>query len=181
MFETVSAAVDDEANKFELHRMFDEAERDPRVRDAWTRFHAVSAAVRGEWRTGGDALRARVWKAVQTDLAPGEDCERGNADSNPCWGRLAAVAVAAGVAVAVVVTMSAPGDSVDGGVSRHAQQVISQAAAPRLVLQNEISPADLERLNKYMMHHVQHKAMYRPDVSSFAKFVTYAQIKEENR
>jgi len=55
--ESVSALMDDEADDLELGRVLREAERDPTVREVWSRYHLISAAMRGQanvpagWRT----------------------------------------------------------------------------------------------------------------------------------
>ena len=179
LLETVSAAVDNEAGEFELRRVLDAASRDARVRDAWKRQHAVSAALRGEWRGGGDALRGRVWDALGGQPAPagaGDDV-----DSRPLRGGLAALAAAAGIAAAVILTMTFQPDPAEEGAARFAERAVPGDEAPRLALGNEIPPADLERLNAYVMHHVQYKAMHQPGVSSFTKFVTYPAEALEDR
>ena len=91
MLETVSAVMDDEASEFELRRLLDEAARNPEIRDAWRRYHLIGVALRGEWRTGGDELRAGVRKAVRAGPPAGEDVEGRATDRNSWWGRLAAV------------------------------------------------------------------------------------------
>ncbi len=70
VLETASAAVDDEADEPELRRMLDEAYSDDGVRAAWVRYHAVSAAMRGQWCSGTSRLRTRVWNALQADRQP---------------------------------------------------------------------------------------------------------------
>ena len=64
--ETLSAAVDGEATDAEMRRLLDEAEEDPELRAAWKRYHSIGAALRGERRPGGDALRERVWADLQS-------------------------------------------------------------------------------------------------------------------
>lgn len=80
VLETASAAVDDEADEPELRRMLDEAGYNAELRDAWERYHAVSAAMRGEWCLGAEQLRARVWEALQGELESGTDPVTGDTD-----------------------------------------------------------------------------------------------------
>ena len=67
--EALSAAVDGEADDLELRRMLDAAADDPELQEAWQRYHSIGASMRGEWRTGTDALRERVWQQLQSDGA----------------------------------------------------------------------------------------------------------------
>ncbi len=64
--EALSAAMDGEADELELRRVLDAAAEDPELQGTWKRFHATSAVMRGEWRSGSDALRERVWQQLES-------------------------------------------------------------------------------------------------------------------
>ena len=90
LFETLSAAMDNEASEFELRRVFDEARRNPRLRDAWGRYHAIGAALRDELHAGDSELRERIRDALQADRAEDDVCSGPHVEDNPkcdCWWR----------------------------------------------------------------------------------------------
>jgi len=178
--EAVSAATDNEANEFELRRLLDEAARDPELRTAWNRQHEVSAALRGEWCGGGVDLGARLHAAIREESSARRGHRQQSAASQPFWSKLAAVAVTAGVAAAFTFALLAPPESPDVQTPLIVGEPLVEETAVQYSLQNEIPPAELKRLNAYMMHHVQHQAMFRPGVSSFTKFVTYPVESTEN-
>ena len=76
--ETLSAAVDGEATESELREVLDEAKEDPELRAAWTRYHSIGAAFRGEWRPRTNALRERVWNVLRSEpLQAADDSSAG--------------------------------------------------------------------------------------------------------
>ena len=70
LLEGVSAALDGEADAAELRQVLDASGKDPELRSAWSRYQAIGAGMRGELRVGTDALRERVWDALQEEPAP---------------------------------------------------------------------------------------------------------------
>jgi sigma-E factor negative regulatory protein RseA len=62
--QSLSAAMDDEADAFELRRVLDELNRDPELRGAWERYHLIGSVMRGEHRAVRPGLRERVWQAL---------------------------------------------------------------------------------------------------------------------
>ena len=66
MLEGVSAAVDGRANDAELEQVLDASRDDCELRRTWARYHAIGAAMRGEWRPGAAALRERVRESLRS-------------------------------------------------------------------------------------------------------------------
>ncbi len=62
--QSLSAAMDDEADAFELRRVLDELGRDAELRSLWDRYHLIGSALRGEPIHVPDALRERIWQAL---------------------------------------------------------------------------------------------------------------------
>tara|TARA_B100000676_G_C17783125_1_gene682987 strand:- start:510 stop:782 length:273 start_codon:yes stop_codon:yes gene_type:complete len=86
-------------------------------------------------------------------------------------GRITGVAVAAGVAFAIIFGLGA-------GEEEPASQLTSAVhiEGPTLSqpnMGNQASPSDVQRANAYMMHHVQQQALNQPGVTSFVKLVTF--------
>ena len=71
--ETLSAAMDSEATEAEIRSGLDAAKKDPELRAAWRRYHAIGAALRGELHPGADAMRERVWNALQSESSQAAD------------------------------------------------------------------------------------------------------------
>ena len=173
MFESLSAAMDNEAGTFELRRLLDEASRNPQLREAWMRYHAIGAVLREEWQAGGSELRERVRRAPQARSASvaWRRCLR---DAwGPCRGRAVAAACAVVASIAVVLSVNPAGVPVGEPGGRSAAGPLPGETGGQ-TLQDGSSQAEFDRLNAYMLHHVQHGAMHRPGVSSFTKVVTYA-------
>ena len=110
--ESLSAVMDDEADEFEIRRVLNEAASDPELRGVWERFHLVRSVMRGEGRlrTTG-TLNARFWSQIDMGDAVAADAVVESIGAAPhlprpawvAWGqRIAGVAVASGVAAAVI-------------------------------------------------------------------------------
>lgn len=191
--QSLSAAMDDEADAFELRRVLDELDRDPDLRGVWSRYHLIGAAMRGERgrRGAGGAdpgLRDRVWEALAEGGAVADadapDGQQAQATAKPrrgSWaGRLTGLAVAATVAFAVVVGFDAlqPTPAVTPGVAAvepvAARPVpVADAVLPRARLASEVSPSDLRRAQAYMLHHAQQQALNQAGMMSLVKMATY--------
>ena len=175
--ESLSAAIDDEADEFELRRVLDEMHKDPELRDLWDRYHTAGQILRGEPGSLESSLRNRVWAALD---APEQSNSLGlhaleepaSAGTRGQWmGRITGVAVAAGVAFAIIFGLGA-------GEEEPASQLTSAVniEGPTLSqpnMGNQASPSDVQRANAYMMHHVQQQALNQPGVTSFVKLVTF--------
>lgn len=198
--QSLSAAVDDEADAFELRRVLDELDRDPQLREAWARYHLIGAVMRGERRVPGAGrsdgdLGERVWHALSAPPAEAAEAMAGavllQGDAQPSrrrWvGRTTALAVAASAAFAVVIGFdalqspppsTAPAVAVEAPVQPIAVPVVSGPAieergVPRLRQASEVSASDVRRAHAYMLRHAQHQALNQSGVMSLVKMATY--------
>ena len=73
--ESLSAAMDDEADAFELRRVLDEAKADADLREQWYRFHVVRDALSSGMEHYRPELRERIWAALNEPEADGEVAE----------------------------------------------------------------------------------------------------------
>ena len=172
--EALSAAVDNEADEFELRRVIDEAGKDPALRDTWERYHVVSAVLADRATDASiasrEALKNRIWQeldyANEDDEAGYEALPEpaGRTGFSPWIGRAVGFAVALGVAALVVVGSDGLFEAPGGG--QVADLDVPPAAA-------EPTAEDRVRSDAYLMHHVQHTALNRSGVMSFVKVVTY--------
>jgi sigma-E factor negative regulatory protein RseA len=180
--ESLSAVMDGEADEFELRRVLDEVGRDDRLREQWVRYHVARAVLRREYREAHADLGARVWEAVTGEGSVASDVPVALAVPeprvSPRTGRLVGMGVAAAVALAVVAGVNLWRDA-DPPVPAVAVAnpmegtIAGTIEGPVVRLGTEVTPVDLRRARAYMIHHVQHKAMTQPGVSSFAKMVAF--------
>ena len=176
--ESLSAAIDDEADEFELRRVLDEMQKDPALRHLWERYHMLGRLLRGEHVDAGAQLRERVWAALGEQDADEPEAISGadsggssRAASGPWIGRITGMAVAATVAFAII--FGAGSDDEPAPELADAAVSIDGPALQVPQFGTEISPSDLERANAYMIHHVQQQALNQPGVTSFVKLVTF--------
>ena len=187
--ESLSAAMDDEADAFELRRMLDEAQGDEALREQWHRYHLVRDVLRDQMQADHPRqLRSNTWQALLEAPDEAEDLddyslsllvsEQAEAKSSPTrstWmGRLAGGAVAAAVAALVVI---------NGGVFEQSNDASFVAGAPdavRLapvniapVMYEQATPRDHQRQHGLMLRHIQSRAMNQPGVAAFAKMATF--------
>jgi sigma-E factor negative regulatory protein RseA len=194
--QSLSAAIDDEADAFELRRVLDELNRDPELQAAWDRFHLIGSALRGERRTVRSDMRDRIWIALDGDPGALEVAEapatldrldaveveqpapRGSRR------RYAGLAVAASVAFAVAIGSSFFGTGTDGealpelaaadvGASAVAAPAVAPAEFRRATQATDVPAPDLQRAHAYMLHHTQQQAMNQSSVMSLVKLATY--------
>lgn len=183
--EALSAAVDGEADVFELRRVLDEVGRSEELTEAWRRYHLIGDRLRGEANRLDDetlsAMGNRVWASLGDELtevpavpaallAEVPDAEPQASSGTAAWKRIAPFAVAASVAAAVMLGLGGTG-------SERAEPLVAQGdieiEGPIVQLESEVSPSDVQRANAYMLHHVQQKALNNPGVASFVKVVTF--------
>ncbi|HEX7035773.1 MAG TPA: sigma-E factor negative regulatory protein [Pseudomonadales bacterium] len=156
--QSLSAAIDDEADAFELRRVMDELGRDPELRAVWDRYHLIGDVLRADRRTWprgthdplGLELRERVWQALDggasaDDADPIPEAEPvpvATAAAGPrrsSLGRYTGLAVAASAAFAVVLGFggfwsddSADSPAATGLVASDAAGVMSGNPVPAL-------------------------------------------------
>lgn len=190
--QSLSAAIDDEADAFELRRVLDELGRDDELRSLWDRYHLIGNAVRGEPSRWPSSLRERVWAALddaaelpgQADAAVPEEpvaAAEPPAARRSRAGRYTGLAVAASVAFAVVIGLNGIGGSepvsappvaaVQAPVP--AAGALPESQAAQVNLAREVSPSDVQRAHAYMLHHAQQQALNQAGVMSFVKLATY--------
>jgi sigma-E factor negative regulatory protein RseA len=197
--QSLSAAIDDEADAFELRRVLDELSRDPGLLALWDRYHLIGSVLRGDRKPVPIDLRERVWNALQA--APDESEEDltstvREADTTVVvpaaatqrrsyLGRYTGLAVAASVAFAVVLGFGGmwSGDELQSGeliatdtagvMTGAAAPAIGDASAPAVDLASEVSPSDVQRAQAYILHHTQQQALNQAGVMSFVKLATY--------
>ncbi len=188
--ESLSAAIDGEADQFELRRVLDEVGRDPQLRASWQRYHAIGALIRGDGRVRPptavsplDRLRAGIdGSASATEALASSHRSR--------VGRLAGAGVAAMVALGIVIGFgdfstaplederaiaeaSLPIMGIPASV-RRAPDVIEapDLSAPALAAADaarrtaDLRPfpteSDMVRSQAYMLMHAHHMALSRP-------------------
>jgi len=177
--ESLSAAVDGEADEFELRRVLDELPKDALLRSAWSRYHLIGAVVRSE-RMVSRSLRERVWAELDleaADMTPvpevqpaaaGED--RGRAP----WASLAGMAVAAAVAFAVVLVGIESGvDEESAGPAVVASAPVAPPTTGGVVLTRAMTPQERDHIQSLMLRHTQQLGMNQPGLAAFTKMVTY--------
>jgi sigma-E factor negative regulatory protein RseA len=183
--EFLSAAMDDEADEFELRRLLDEASEDQSLHAVWQRYHLVRGVLQQVGYGSRTASAQRIdslWRRI--DAGEGLD-EQIAADgrSAPSWvGRIAGVAVAATVALAIVLGFNLTEQDPTGSAALLADiQSLDQstlqadtrnAGAP--VLDEFPSQDDMQRTRAYMLHHAQHTSMYQqPGAVPFVKVAAF--------
>jgi sigma-E factor negative regulatory protein RseA len=183
--ESLSAVMDGEADDFEMRRALDEASDNPALRGVWERYHLVRSVLRGEGRAPMNSLGDRFWSRIDAgegadDLieAPALGPPIDSRTRRPGWGlRIAGVAVAAGVAAAVVVGFRV---NEAGNVETPKVAVVEPAAAPPAMvlfddeMRGPVAPAALVvQHHAYMMHHARHVALNNQSVMPFVKVAAF--------
>lgn len=196
--ESLSAVIDGEADEFELRRVLDEIGKDRELAASWERYHVIGATLRGERTLVGAGMRERIWAELEVEAGEPALAEIASPDggtipvSTAGKRRWAPLAVAATVALAVVVGFagfdelggeSAPvlaaspaaetAPDVTNGSSNNPtvlaeQQSLYQAVA----LREEVSDADQNRTDAYIVRHYQQIGMDQPGIG-FTRMVAY--------
>ena len=171
LHESLSAAIDDEAEELELRRVLNATRDDPELRAKWQRAHLIGGAIRGE--------AAQLGKGGNGEALPWHD-EPALADGAATAWRLA---LAHGVVAAGdgrgrrlgrrggvgVVMLFGDGDF-DIGASDEAPPVVAERAAAPPALARLPSELDLRRADAYLLRHAQHTAVSSPPAAMpFAK------------
>jgi len=186
--ESLSAAMDGEADAFELRRVLDEATNNDELREQWHRFHVMRDFMRDSMQEYHPQLRDEIHAALnQPEDAEAELAEvvltessGTGAPKRGAWlGRIGGTAVAAAVAVVVMV---------NGGVFDDEQTEFADnefttpqlagvpprgAAALEPVLYQQATDIDKQRQHALMLHHIQQRAMNQASMTSFVKLATF--------
>jgi sigma-E factor negative regulatory protein RseA len=184
--EAVSAAIDDEADEFELRRVLDEVHKDPDLKQAWERYHLVGAVLRKEHQAADAALRERVWAELDMAADAGvpvvlsEAARSAPKSSGSLLNRLTGVAVAATVALAVALIGINLTDnaSTSSPVVADLQSARQSAPAPATLTAEATTPGvvtdrDQARTAALMLAHAQNLGMNQSGLAAFTKMVTY--------
>lgn len=176
--ESLSAAIDGEAEPLELRRVLNAVAEDADLLARWRSAHVVGSVIRGE----ATAAEARPPPLEDT---PADGPDRAALGRRWRWlGPVASGAVAAGAALAVVLVFgrldtagSAPGTA--GSAADMARVEQTQPGPGQRLLADGQSPAgplvapseqDVRRANTYLLHHARHAAVSaRPAAMPFVK------------
>jgi len=174
--ESLSAVMDGEADQFEIRRVLDEAAQDSALRGVWERYHLARSVMRGEGRTlRRGELGHGFWARVDADAAAVPEDAPATASLVPDaavpasrWNqRLIGVAVAAGMAAAVIIGLGR--ESQPGTPTNSAPVAIVTSADALSLPVAEVdetdgfvaqpSATDVQRARAYMLHHAQQVAL----------------------
>lgn len=172
--------MDGEADEFELRRVLDEAAQDAALEALWQRYHLVRGVLQDRrYRSGSDTAHMvdTMWRRI--DAGEALDETRRSTGVSSWTGRIAAVAVAATVAVAVIVGVDVAKREAGAGDPQVAavvdrDDVVAARAPADPVLEPFPSRVDMQRTRAYMLHHAQHTSMYnQAGVVPFVKVVAF--------
>jgi negative regulator of sigma E activity len=180
--ESLSAAMDDEADAFELRRVLDEAKQDESLREQWHRFALVRDVLRRDMQHYQPGLRKAMWQRLNETPMDEQDvsehlhevpADERRARRSPWIGRLTGTAVAAGVAILVMVN----GGVFESDLNPQPDYAGVQSAltggdlAP--VMYQQATALDQQRQQGLMLHHIQQRAMNQASLASFVKVATF--------
>ena len=184
--ESLSAALDDEADAFELRRVIDEACQDEALLEEWSRLNLMRDVIRDDLTYFRPDLKQRTWdeltrldetsQAPVVELAATQSQPEAGAKQQSMLGWLTGVGVATAAAVLVMINggLFQPQTS---GPSLANSDIGVNPGNPELarpVMYQQATAADLQRQNGFIVRHFQHNAINRAGVVNFAKMATYA-------
>ena len=174
--ESLSAAIDGEADELELRRVLNAANEDANLRAKWRRMHLIGSVVRRETPSSITAPLP-AWPATvdahpdhdDTDLGPIGSRERARRRMGGRW--LAPLGSAAlAVATALVVVLYFGPREQDASLPAVAER--PQAPVPGLA--NVPTELDIQRANAYIYRHARQTSIARPAAMPFAKVLSTA-------
>jgi sigma-E factor negative regulatory protein RseA len=182
--ESLSAAMDGEADAFELRRVLDEAKSNSELRDYWHRQHLLRDVLQGARVNTQVRLRERLLSQMQAlnldQQATSDVVAEPVKKSGPvsAWlGRITGVAVAM-VTAAVVITNGDFLTNEFGGADLpemaigSAQRENTHLLTP--VMYERATVADWVRTNAYTVHHLQQNAVNKPGAVAFIRLGTFS-------
>lgn len=182
--ESLSAAMDGEADAFELRRFVDEAAVDSDLREQWHRWHVMRDVMCAQVDNYRPGLRDAMWaelNAESADDSPSASVTELPARSagptaKPWLGRVAGLAVAVGVAALVALN----GGVFDDAPATQSFAVANPASATPVsadrntqVLYTHVTDEDRQRHYGRVLGHIQSRAMNQNGIASFVKVATY--------
>lgn len=179
--------MDDEADAFELRRVFDEARNNPDLRSYWYRQHLLGSVIRGERVDDHYVLRERLLAEMEELSDEDEEPvfvtaqpEPPSGSSNRWFGRITGTAVSLAVAALVVINgdLLTGGDDEPGFSGGFAEQRVSDVRLPQTVRTEPVmydlaTPADRNRTDAFIVHHIQQNALNRPGAASLIRFIAF--------
>ena len=205
--EALSAAVDDEAEELELHRVLNAVGKDPELRAKWERMHLIGSIVRGETTRADTEGRVLDIDDETPDESMLSDVARPAGASARWVGPVTGVAVAAAVVIAVALDVLDGGEGVDGplvaevpdssdpstglasatpGATPDPADALVDSSGPALAAVPELDPvpseADLARAHDYLVQHAQHASFpTRGPGMHHVKVLTVSDTQDEAR
>lgn len=174
MSEKLSALIDNELDDLERERALKELGRDSELVEAWSRYHIIGLAMRGDQVSPGVDLADRVAQHLHSETAPAPG-SRGERSRGAWLGSAGNLALAASMAVVLVA----------GGVilglqdERPARNVASGADA-RVMFADEATrwdgadPGAEDALNALLIEHGEFtSASGMNGLTAYTKFVAY--------
>ncbi len=181
--ESLSAAMDNEADAFELRRVLDEAKQDESLREQWYRFALVRDVMREDMQHYQPGLRESIWEAMNATEDQDEDVTQPLRDvsvdkqknqRSPWIGRLTGTAVAAVVAVLVMINGGVFDSEIEPVAADYAGvQPALRGGDLAPVMYQQATPVDQQRQQALMLHHIQQRAMNQASLASFVKVATF--------
>ena len=180
--ESLSAAMDDEADAFELRRVLDEAKQDSDLREQWYRLALVRDVMRGDMQNYQPGLRESIWQALNETENQDADVTQPLRDvsidpqqnqRSPWIGRLPGTAVAGVVAVLVMVNGGVFDSEIEPAADYAGVQPALSGGELAPVMYQQATPIDQQRQQALMLHHIQQRAMNQASLASFVKVATF--------
>ncbi|XOV82093.1 MAG: sigma-E factor negative regulatory protein [bacterium] len=180
--ESLSAAMDNEADAFELRRVLDEAKQDADLREQWYRFALVRDVMREDMQHYQPGLRESIWAAMSEGDDPQADVTQPLRDvsidtqkqqRSPWIGRLTGTSVAAVVAVLVMVNGGVFDDEIEPAADYAGVQPVLSGGDLAPVMYQQATAVDQQRQQALMLHHIQQRAMNQASLASFVKVATF--------
>ncbi len=193
--ESLSAAIDNEADAFELRRVLDEASVDSELREEWHRLHLIRDLMQDEMRNYKPGLREAVWQGLlnqdddeehATELRSVATGGGGKKTATPWLGRITGVAVAVTAAVLVLINGGVLEDEPPSLEVANSEPFVAAPQSPVAggselapVMYQQATDADLHRQYGFMLRHIQHRAMNQNGLASFVKMATFTQAEPQ--
>ncbi|MEQ8691004.1 MAG: sigma-E factor negative regulatory protein [Pseudomonadales bacterium] len=185
--EALSAAMDNEADAFELRRVLDESCADPELREQWHRMHLARAAMQDERFFDGRDLRQRIWAEMEgleetpETASIDTEAETPTAGKSNWLGRVtgSVVAIAAAVLVVVNADFFVPGDAEPSLEVANIDNTVAAPITP--ILYPEATQEDRLRLDARRMYHYQQNALNKAGAVSFIRMATFKQTPPQDR
>jgi len=186
--ESLSAAMDGEADAFELRRVLDESKGNEELREQWHRYHLLRDVIQGNAQDYDPGLRDAIWAGLQDPEAGLDDVpevELSLQDATQSTGRatwlprIAGGAVAAAVAALIMINGGVFDTDQPGSTPQIVQELPTSNPIVQENLRTVATDADLARQNGLMLYHLQQQAMNRAGVASFVKVATFNESNDE--